>query len=288
MSGDGTAGAAGGGFDVGKFVESFPVIAEAEGGLKRLRDLVLALACRGVLVSQDPLEGTSETLLEEMESKRKGKLSCTRVQPVAPEDEPYPIPGSWRWVRLGDLGGFLGGGTPSKSNEAFWKGSIPWVSPKDMKRPYIEDAEDHISDAAIEVSAVKMIPARSLLFVLRGMILAHSFPVAITTRKVTINQDMKALCFIVPDTGEYVLRACWAARARVLQRVERSSHGTCRLDADAVANLPIAFPPLAEQKRIVAKVDQMMKLCDALEAALRRKEQAAAKLAEAVVAELVA
>jgi type I restriction enzyme S subunit len=60
------------------------------------------------------------------------------------------------------------------------------------------------------------------------------------------------------------------------------------LEAEAVARLPIALPPLAEQKRIVAKVEQLMALCDALEAALRRKEAVAAKLAAAVVAELVA
>jgi type I restriction enzyme S subunit len=69
------------------------------------------------------------------------------------------------------------------------------------------------------------------------MILAHSFPVALTRRKVTINQDMKALVLAEPAIGEFVLRACQDARARVLVNVERSSHGTCRLDSKVVKSL---------------------------------------------------
>jgi type I restriction enzyme S subunit len=191
-------------------------------------------------------------------------------------------------MRLGSLGTFLGGGTPSKNNLQFWKGNIPWVSPKDMKRLYIDDAEDHISAEAVDSSATKLIPSPSLLMVLRGMILAHSFPVALTTKTVTINQDMKALVLRVPAMAEYALLACRAARDRVLAKVQRSSHGTCRLESEDVANLPIPMPPLAEQKRIVAKVEQLMKLCDTLEAALRRSEDRAAKLVEAVVQEMVA
>jgi type I restriction enzyme S subunit len=189
---------------------------------------------------------------------------------------------------LGECGAFLGGGTPSKSNDAFWKGSIPWVSPKDMKRAYIGDAEDHISEEAVEQSAVKLVPSRSLLFVVRGMILAHSFPVALTTREVTVNQDMKALVFTDSNIDEFVLRVCWASRARVLAKVERSSHGTCRLDFEVVAQLPIPIAPLAEQKRIVTKVDALTKLCSDLEAKLKEKDETISKFAEAIASELVA
>ncbi|MBK6514948.1 MAG: restriction endonuclease subunit S [Polyangiaceae bacterium] len=70
--------------------------------------------------------------------------------------------------------------------------------------------------------------------------------------------------------------------------VERSSHGTCRLDSEAVEMLPVALPPLDEQKRIVAKVEQLMKVCDELEAKLRRAEDRAGKLVQAVVQDLVA
>lgn len=263
------------------------VVATPEA-IKKLREMILVLACRGVLVAQREMDGTADTLIATLAAKRRKGEDRSGLDSVPMSERPYPIPSSWRWIRFGDLGSFVGGGTPSKSNTEFWNGTIPWVSPKDMKRAYIDDAEDHISAAAVEGSAVKMIPARSLLFVVRGMILAHSFPSALCMRQVTINQDMKALVFAIPEMDEFVLRATWAARARVLEKVERSSHGTCRLDTADVARLPVAVPPVAEQKRIVAKVDQLMALCDALEAKLRHQEATASKLVGAVVAEMVA
>ncbi len=278
--------AVGSGFDVEKFVENFEVLVEATGSAKLLRELVLQLAVTGRLSSA---RGESaEPLLAKLRSERP-KLAKAGVRiaeasgAVSDEEAPYPLPLGWRWTRLRDLGGFLGGGTPAKANEAFWNGPLPWVSPKDMKRPYIDDAEDHISMAAVEGSAVKLIPARSVLCVVRGMILAHSFPVAVTTREVTINQDMKALVLALPEISEFVLRSCQAARARVLAKVERSSHGTCRLESEAVEMLPIALPPLAEQKRIVAKVDQLMALCDELEARQTKKRETGARLTKSAL-----
>ena len=103
---------------------------------------------------------------------------------------------NWEEWSLADAGAWVGGGTPSKSNESFWVGHIPWVSPKDMKALIIVDTEDHISEQAVENSAVKVIPSGAVLFVTRSGILAHSFPVATTKVAVTINQDLKA---IVPE-----------------------------------------------------------------------------------------
>jgi type I restriction enzyme S subunit len=280
----------GGVFDAAKLAQCFDMLAAAEGGIKRLRELVLSLAVRGCLAQQLAADGTADDMIVGLAAQRSKLASIAQVrteQTAVPADEqPFSVPSSWRWVRLGHLGGFLGGGTPSKSNASFWKGPIPWVSPKDMKKPYIGDAEDHISDAAVEGSAVKLIPERSILFVVRGMILAHSFPVAMTTKAVTTNQDMKALVLAVPETSEYLLRACWAARSRVLRHVERSSHGTCRLKSEIVENLPIPLPPLAEQKRIVAKVDELMRMLDDLEAKQTKKREIRGRLRSAAVGAL--
>jgi type I restriction enzyme S subunit len=273
---------------------SFDALLNRPESVEELRASVLGLAVRGRLVSQNPKEGTAVTLVAQLADAKTALPSKWPVKvdaplpPVQDSDAPYPVPASWRWVRLGDCGVFMGGGTPSKSNPSFWAGPIPWVSPKDMKRPYIDDAEDHISDAAVRNSAVKLIPKGALLFVVRGMILAHSFPTALTTREVTINQDMKALLLALPALDEYLLRTCQSARRRMLERVEHSSHGTCRLASEDVEQFPIPLPPLAEQKRIVAKVDELMKLCDALTEALRRAEDTAKNLADALVAELLA
>ena len=112
---------------------------------------------------------------------------------------------------LRSLGRWSGGGTPSKSNPAFWSGgTIPWVSPKDMKPARISDAEDHITPEAVAQSATSLIKAGSVLLVVRSGILQHSLPVAVTDVDVALNQDLKAL---QPSAGVDATYVAWALRA---------------------------------------------------------------------------
>lgn len=102
-------------------------------------------------------------------------------------------PASWARTSIGRLIDDVSGGTPSKNDPEFWDGEIPWVSPKDMKRPVITDSIDHITEAALQRGGQKLLQPPAVLAVVRGMILAHTFPVAEIAAPVTINQDMKAL-----------------------------------------------------------------------------------------------
>ena len=238
--------------------------------IHQLRQTILNLAVRGKLVPQhpkdEPLEGVDLIALSE-------------------DEAPFDIPENWRWTRFGHLGQMQGGGTPSKSRPEYWDGDIPWVSPKDMKRDYIDASILHISSKAVAESSVKLIQEGSVLFVVRGMILAHSFPVALATIPVTVNQDMKALTLFLPEMGEFVLRVLKGLRESILSKVLRSSHGTCRLDSSDYLALPFPLPPLAEQHRVVAKVDELMALCDETEAGLITAATACRQLLEATLAE---
>jgi len=239
-----------------------------------LRKSILTLAVQGKLVPQDPNDESAANSFR--------KLSLEKIE--ADEDE---FPEHWLRIPLGKLGEWRGGGTPSKSRPDFWKGEIPWVSPKDMKLLRIADAQDHISGEAVEKSSVRMIPVGSLLMVVRGMILARSFPVAITACDVTINQDMKALLPFERDTTEFILLSLRAFETKVLAAIEHSSHGTCKLQTDTLQAITMPIPPLAEQRRIVDKVDQLMALVDQLESQLAEAKAKSAALLEAVVHELL-
>lgn len=271
-----------------RLADNFDVLYDSSDTVGKLRSTILQLAVRGKLVPQDLCDEDASALLERNRSSKLQLLIELHLQQSEPSQidkssPPYDVPTGWGWARLSDLGVFLGGGTPSKSNPSFWQGSIPWVSPKDMKSLYIVDTRDHISKQAVEDSTVRIIRAHSLLMVVRGMILAHSFPVALTLTDVTINQDIKALIIASPDISEYLLVACRGLRDVMLNNVVRSSHGTCRLDSKDVENFLIPIPPLAEQKRIVAKVNQLMSLCEELETKLREAEAHSEKLVKAAV-----
>jgi type I restriction enzyme S subunit len=152
-----------------------------------------------------------------------------------------------------------------------------------MKVLRLTDSQDHISVQAIEESSVKLLPPNSLLMVVRGMILMHSFPVALTTVDVVINQDMKALIPFDYRIIEYILLLLRGMKEEFLELIERSSHGTCRMPTDALLSLLLPFPPLAEQKRIVAKVDELMALCDQLECHITRTQTVNTHLMESLI-----
>lgn len=169
-----------------------------------------------------------------------------------------PIPESWEVIQLSDVCQFQSGGTPSKQNPEFWKGTIPWVSPKDMKRPRLSDVEDHISQEALE-SGSKLAPSGSVFIVVRGMILAKTVPVALAEVPMAINQDMKA---IVPGSklqSDYLLYALETFREHLFKKVGRSGHGTCTLMSHEVAAFKIPLPELDTQEIVATTIQNLEK-----------------------------
>ena len=97
----------------------------------------------------------------------------------------------WPLRPLGDCAKFLSGGTPSKARDEFWDGDIPWISSGEMTQTRIHDTPLRITADAAEDGS-RLVPANTVLAVVRGMSLAKEFRVAITKREVAFNQDLKA------------------------------------------------------------------------------------------------
>ena len=174
------------------------------------------------------------------------------------------VPEHWQKKILKYIVSQQGGGTPDKSNLSFWDGDIPWVSPKDMKVDYISTSQDKITVKAIEQSSTKLVPIGSVLMVVRGMILIHSVPVALTQEAVTINQDMKAL---IPNNdldSEYFLYLLKGLKDYLLDYVETSGHGTKCLRSDDFMNMPLFLPNVEEQKNIVQYIKNKSEVFDSL------------------------
>lgn len=184
-----------------------------------------------------------------------------RVVPNAP----------WPMLPLGEIGRWFGGGTPSKANAAYWtKGTIPWVSPKDMKQPLIGDAQDHITEKAVQESSTNMVEAGSVLVVARSGILQHTLPVAITTRPVALNQDIKA---VKPNAGvapEFLTMALKAFEREILHTCTKTGTTVQSLELPVFHRFKIPVPPLPVQRRIVAEIEKQFTRLDAGVAALRR------------------
>ncbi len=155
----------------------------------------------------------------------------------------------WQQRRLGDCLTLMSGGTPSKARNDYWGGDIPWVSCKDMKVHRIHDAEDHLTPLGAK-NGTRLVPANTILFVVRGMILAREFPVALTKRTVAFNQDLKAARPADFIETEFLFHWLRANTYEILGRVDEAGHGTTRIQTDRLLSLPIAVPPLLVQRRI--------------------------------------
>lgn len=173
--------------------------------------------------------------------------------------------GGWSDVTLGSLGRWFSGGTPALANERFWDGHIPWVSPKDMKVPRIRDSVDHVSESAIG-RGTHMLPAGALLLVVRGMILAHSAPVARAELPVAFNQDIKGLVVSPDVNSDFMLWWLVAHEQRLLSICNESTHGTKRIPTDELFKLTLEVPPtLGEQAAIAEVISDLDAEIEALE-----------------------
>lgn len=176
------------------------------------------------------------------ESQKRGKIRL--------------IPRNSDVVKLGEVCSLLSGGTPSKQKAEYWIGTIPWVSPKDMKSPRLSKVTDHISGVGLE-SGSSLAPRGSIFVVIRGMILAKDIPVALAEVPMAFNQDMKAIIpgpRIVPS---FLLYALVAFKQRLFQKVGRSAHGTMTLMSSEIAQFTIPLPDRRTQKRIATAIEKI-------------------------------
>lgn len=217
---------------------NFPDIAKFEFDLppleQQLRIAEVLWAMEDLIQSQIELVSSSGTAVD-----------CTR-------NEYFSRPGCDGMRPIRECGRWISGHTPSRDRSDFWNGTFPWVSPKDMKQPLIVDSQEHLSDEGrMEVAAVG---AGCLLMVIRGMILAHTFPVGITQRAVAFNQDMKALVPTSEFSAEYLFHWFKWASPQILGRVSESSHGTKRLGMNELFQMKIFTPSKLEQDVFVLRL----------------------------------
>ena len=160
----------------------------------------------------------------------------------------------------------LGGGTPSTKHPEYFAGTIPWVSPKDMKASIITDSIDHITEEAIANSTTNLIPANSVLMVIRSGILKHDLPIAINSVPVTINQDMKAFVVSSRLHPQYLMGYFRAIERDVLLGVRAVTADN--IDFKAFQKRLVPIPPMALQEQYAAFVQQSDKSKFEIEQAL--------------------
>ena len=163
--------------------------------------------------------------------------------------DPVENPNKWKTLPFSEVGSFKSGGTPSKANNLYWGKGFPWVSPKDMKVDRVYESKDSITSLALSETNMRLVDPGHILIVVRGMILAHSFPVAVNNVSVAINQDMKAIWPIESINSDYLLYCLKAKKREIMDLVSSAGHGTRRFDRNAMNELQVPIPDIALQEK---------------------------------------
>ena len=239
---------------------------------------ILQEAVQGKLVPQIAGEGNAKDLLEEIrkerlshgldfanaksgkkKSKKETALAGSNPCDITEDEIPFDIPENWCWCRLGEIGDWKAGSTPSRSNPELYNGNIPWLKTGDLTDGDINEIPECISEKALESCSMRLNPIGSVLIAMYGATIGK---LGILKIEATTNQ---ACCACVPYNGiynKYLFYYLMSQKKDFTEKAEGGAQPNISREKLVVHLLPL--PPLSEQKRIVAAIEKMLPLCEKL------------------------
>ena len=271
-------------------LEALPALTTRPDQIKTLRQTILHLAVRGKLVEQDPAEEPGSALLSRIHERKKKVVQPQEMKraeqfSVEENDFPFEVPKNWTWAALRQLSYNLGDGlhgTPSYIAD----GQIYFVNGTNLRDGKIQIFENtkRVSKEEWQKHA-KPLSERSMLVSINGTLSNYAF---YNGEQVLLG---KSACYfeISPLVNMGFIRLLVQSPYYTDYATTRATGTTIRnLSLKAMNSLPVPLPPLAEQHRIVAKVDALLALCDRLEAALTTTDTIRTRLLEALLHEALA
>ena len=241
---------------------------------QQLKNSILQMAVQGKLVPQDPNDEPASVLLERIRAEKEklikeGKIKKEKTpsaifrgadnlpyekigknEPVCIADEvPFEIPESWEWVRLGSIGDWGSGATPSRTTPEYYNGNIPWLKTGDLNDGYITHIPETITERALLETSVRLNPIGSVLIAMYGATIGK---LGILQTPATTNQ---ACCACIPFTGIYNEFLFYFLMSQKLAFIKRGEGGAQpNISKEKIVATLMPLPPKAEQKRIVEKL----------------------------------
>ena len=245
---------------------------------EQLKNSILQMAVQGKLLPQDPNDEPASELIKRIrEEKEKlvkeGKIKkeknpsyifrgednipyekVGKNEPVSIADEvPFEIPESWEWVRLGNIGDWGSGATPSRTKPEYYGGNIPWLKTGDLNDGYVDEVPEYISELALEQTSVRLNPAGSVLIAMYGATIGK---LGINTFPLTTNQ---ACCACFPLGGfsnEYLFYFLMSQKVNFIKQGEGGAQPNISKEKIVKTLMPV--PPIEEQVRIIGKIKELL------------------------------
>lgn len=230
---------------------------------QQLKNSILKRAMEGRLVPQRAEEGTAKELLRKIQAEKAQLLAAKKIKktkplpPITEEEKPFAIPASWEWVRLGEIGDWSSGATPKRHHTEYYGGNIPWLKTGDLNDGYIKTIPESITQEGFDNSSVRLNPVGSVLMAMYGATIGK---LGILSIPATTNQ---ACCACIPYSGtsaQYLFYYLMSQRGNFIRLGEGGAQPN--ISKEKIVKFIFPLPPLAEQRRIVAKIEELLPLID--------------------------
>ena len=248
--------------------------------LENLNKAILKEAVQGKLVKQDPKDEPAIELLKRIKAEKaqSGKKEKT-LPSIKPEEIPFEIPENWVWCKLGDIAESTSGGTPDRSNPKYWNGSISWLKSGELTDGLMEnESEEKITEEGFRNSSAKLFPQGTLLIALYG---ATAGKLGILKFESTTNQ---AVCGIFENefyVTQFLFYYLWGFRRKIIE--DSWGQAQPNISQTYLKNLPLALPPLSEQKRIVAEIEKQLAKTNQLKKQIKANQKATEQLLKSLL-----
>jgi len=250
------------------------LLATAPSGVARLRELILTLAVQGKLVPQDPSDEPASELLKKIRAEKdrliaKGKIKRDKpLAEIAEDEQPFELPTGWEWVHLATLAEQITKGTtPTTFGHSYTSEGINFVKIENLDRGRLNLAQmtDFISRETHEIMSRSQLSAGDVLFSIAGTI-GKTAVVLDADLPANTNQALAIIKGAAKHVNQRFLLL--ALDSFVSNKVKDKARGGAmnNISLGDLSELFMTIPPLAEQSRIVTRVEELMRLCDALEA----------------------
>ena len=230
---------------------------------QELKNSILKHAMEGKLTPQNTSDEPVSVLYKRIKDEKKRLIDDKVIKkekasvPLKAEEIPFEIPKSWEWVRLGEIGRWGAGSTPSRSNPLYYNGDIPWLKTGELNDGVIHQSNEYITELAFKETSVKLNPIGSVLIAMYGATIGK---LGILSFEATTNQ---ACCACVPYEGVYnkfLFYYLMSERNTFINAAEGGAQPN--ISRTKIINLPFPLPPLKEQQRIVENIEKLLQKVD--------------------------
>lgn len=233
-----------------------------------LKNSILQRAIEGKLVPQRKEEGTAKELLAEIRTEKARLIKEKKIKKSKPlpeitdEEKPFDIPESWEWVRLEELGEWCSGATPSRQHPEYFGGNIPWLKTGDLNDGYIKEVPESITDEGFQHSSTKINPIGSVLIAMYGATIGR---LGILQIPATTNQACCACELFSGIYNKYLFYFLLANRKNFIK--QGAGGAQPNISKAKIIDTIMPLPPMEEQHRIVAKIEELQPDIDAYDKA---------------------